>query len=286
MDRRTKFGARIAAAARALRTCLVVAPLVAGGQALAFAQGSQFRCLNVPEDRQVARIVGGYDAASETAPWQVSLQRRNGEHFCGGSLLTPSWVLTAAHCVPGTRPEDVVVMHGSHSLSAGGSKRGVSRIIVHENYRNVEAGDDIALVEVDRPFPGAATLQPQGPQLNRVFGPPGACAMVTGWGNMRGRSSYPDWLQAVNVPVVDQAECDRAYPGRISEKQVCAGYAQGTQDSCDGDSGGPLVVPGGVTGWTQLGIVSWGEGCARPNSYGVYTRVSHYIDWIQSNTSR
>ena len=88
------------------------------------------------------------------------------------------------------------------------------------------------------------------------------------------------------LPVIDNAACAERYGGRITDGQVCAGYEQGTMDSCQGDSGGPLVVPGGPTGWTQLGVVSFGRGCAQAGAYGVYTRVSHYIDWILAQTSR
>ena len=90
----------------------------------------------------------------------------------------------------------------------------------------------------------------------------------------------------VDLPIIDNATCAEVYPGRTADGQVCAGYAQGTMDSCQGDSGGPLVVPGGPTGWTQIGVASFGRDCAQPGAYGVYTRVSHYIDWILQQTSR
>ena len=96
-----------------------------------------------------------------------------------------------------------------------------------------------------------------------------------------------DRLRAVDLPIVNTTNCASVYPGAtIAEGQVCAGYEQGTMDSCQGDSGGPLVVPGGPTGWTQIGIVSWGRGCAQENAYGVYTRVSEYVDWILEETNR
>ena len=240
------------------------------------------------------------------APWQVSLRTSTSRwrHACGGSLIHPSWVLTAAHCLFGDgrlrSAEQVSVVHGTQSLSSGGERRGAVRLVPHERYRGggpASQGDDIALIRLSSPFPASRsqTVQLQSRQLEENFGFPGACSVVTGWGSLeawepgRGRSDargLPDRLRAVDLPIIDNRTCADGYPGLIGAGQVCAGYEQGTMDSCQGDSGGPLVVPGGPTGWTQIGVVSFGRGCAQPGAFGVYTRVSHYIDWILSQTSR
>ena len=323
-NRRTRRGARGpmgSAVERAGRTALAVGVAAAMGGAPASAQprstftwddyvrgeaptrGGQesqptFDCV-APDRRPVSRIVGGFDAPPGMAPWQISVQQwREGswENFCGGSLISPSWVLTAAHCFTEPRTgvqnrfeDDFRMMYGSQSLAAGGEYRRARRIVIHEGHDARRNLHDIALVRLADPIPDARTVQLQSPRLNRVFGPPGACAVVTGWGRLEDGGARPDRLQAVDLPIIENATCGSIYPGvypigLITDGQVCAGYEQGTLDTCGGDSGGPLVVPGGPTGWTQIGIVSYGWRCAAPRAYGVYTRVSSYIGWILDQT--
>jgi len=294
---------------RATRPCaiLLVGLVSAVGADAVRGQGlSRFECID-PDKRVVTRIVGGSVAPRDMAPWQVSLQLDfdgRWRHVCGGSLIHPAWVLTAAHCLfdgrGALRPSArVSVVHGTQSLSSGGVRRVADRLVPHERYRGggpASQGDDIGLIRLSSPFPAARaqTVQLQSRQLEANFGFPGACSVVTGWGSVEAwvpgrdrsaRRAFPDRLRAVDLPIVDNATCAESY-GRVAPGQVCAGYAQGTMDSCQGDSGGPLVVPGGPTGWTQIGVVSFGRGCAQPGAYGVYTRVSHYIDWILDRTSQ
>ena len=165
----------------------------------------------------------------------------------------------------------------------------MDRIVIHEGYDSQSLINDIAVMRLAEPFGARArTVQLPSPQLDQVFGSPGACSVVTGWGRtFEGAQTLPDRLQVVDLPVLDNATCASAYPEEeITAGHVCAGYQRGTMDSCGGDSGGPLVVPGGPREWTQLGVVSWGYGCAQAMRYGVYTRVSHYIDWILDQTAR
>ena len=306
MDNGLRRGGRPRATARRLVLAAFLA-LVATVDAAQAQEPARFECLD-QAGRRVSRIVGGTDARPGSAPWQVSLQGERGDrryHFCGGSLIAPSWVLTAAHCVEEDGevldPDDLFVVHGTREVFSDGERRAVARIALHPEYRpSGQRGqrNDIALLRMAEPFsaPRSQMVQLQSPQLDRAFGFPGSCAVVTGWGRLdvtdpgRARSerrSYPDRLQAVDLPIVDNATCAEVYStSQITAGEVCAGYEQRSASTCFGDSGGPLVVPGGPTGWTQIGVVSRGRGCGQPRAYSIFTRVSHYVDWIVAETSR
>ena len=304
-----------------VRICLLLVVCVSAPFGTDVAHGQtdgqvRLQC-TLPDGSGISRMVGPYTEAGGLVPWQVSLQHPDyGGHFCGGSLISPSWVLTAAQClnrfndpsksndpsepdVSGPDVGEITVMRGSLSLSSGGQRRSVKRFVIHDGYapdasRGVSA-HDIALVQLADRFMvmHRETVQLQSPQLERAFGSPGACSMVTGWvhtdDELTNRQPLPDRMQGVDLPVVDNRTCAAAMSdlGEVTDEMVCAGYEQGGLDACQGFSGSPLVVPGGVTGWSQLGIASWGESsCGKAGTYGVYTRVAPYIDWIQEQTSR
>lgn len=275
-------------------------------------QKATFDC-TLPDDpsgRQrtsLSRIVGGSSADWRDWPWQASLQFDNRQGMissssprdfiqaCGGSIIHPQWILTAAHCFdPGLPEHSMRIWHGGSLLGQGGNAYQISAVFSHHGYNDSTMENDIALVKLVQPItnlPRGAIVNLQTPVQERLFTPTGACSVVTGWGRLESGGATTAMLQQVDVPVVDLTTCQRAYQGRaqapIHDTNLCAGYAQGTRDSCQGDSGGPLVVPDPnvPAGWTQTGIVSWGIGCAAPESYGVYTRVAPFIPWILSTVA-
>lgn len=242
-------------------------------------------------NKQEPKIVGGKPALANSLPWQVSLgvswiADPYRAHFCGGAAYNANWVVTAAHCLDGTQPRDVAITAGTNLLGVGGSKHNVNRIIVHSRYSASTYDNDIALVELVEPLKfgtvlkSIALLQPSEEAATLIADEP---LVVSGWGaTVQGGGSVRD-LRYVDVPLVDRSACNRplAYDGEVTVNMICAGKMSGNVDSCQGDSGGPLTVRTS-TDPKLAGVVSWGEGCAKPNKVGVYTRVPNYVTWIQA----
>ncbi len=255
-----------------------------------------FSIAAVRADPASPTIVGGQEADPGEWPWQVVLVQKganpiNGA-FCGGSIITRDWVLTAAHCVDTASTSDLDVVVGIHDLrnpNTGFVRVALSQIVVHPGWNDANKDNDLALLKLAQPVPARAASGSGLPiaysnlATSAVGNLAGRTSTVTGWGNRSSNGSdFPDTLHEVEVPIISNADCAASY-GNLTDNMLCAGLPQGGKDSCQGDSGGPLVVYDQATAkWQQVGIVSFGIGCAEPGYPGVYARVSRYTNWINS----
>ncbi|KAK5650379.1 hypothetical protein RI129_001408 [Pyrocoelia pectoralis] len=233
------------------------------------------------------RIVGGVETQVNEYPWMVVLLN-GGRFYCGGSAINNKYVLTAGHCVNGISKDRLLAVFLDHDRSTSQETstffRRISRIINHGAYGvGASYNNDIALLQLEQPLNFDGILKPVClPLAGKSYS--GQIGIVTGWGATASQGSVSNKLQEVRVPILSHDDCQRTgYGKRVTENMICAGYPQGMKDSCQGDSGGPMHVVNGTNHFI-VGIVSWGEGCARPNYPGVYTRVNRYLTWILGNT--
>ncbi|KAL4647310.1 transmembrane protease serine 4-like [Arapaima gigas] len=238
-------------------------------------------CSDCGERPPQDRIVGGVDAKIEDWPWQVSLQL-NGQHTCGGTLVSERWVVSAAHCFASSTKElsrwRVVTGKTYISILAGST---VDKIITNGNYDPHLNDYDIAMLQLSQPITVSTVSHPAClPTLDLSLAD-GAPLVVTGWGyTHENAGQVSNILQKADVTLIAQRTCasNSVYGSAITPRMLCAGFLEGNVDACQGDSGGPLVYMSNR--WQLVGVVSWGMGCARKDRPGVYTNVESMVNWI------
>ncbi|MCF3120643.1 serine protease [Streptomyces arenae] len=231
-------------------------------------------------------VIGGRPVEVSDSPWTVALSSRDrfggtrAGQFCGGVVVSPTTVLTAAHCmsedvlgVPLGEVSDLKVIAGRGDLrETDGKEIPVRDAWVNPEYDGYTNSGDVAALTLSEPLPEGYVI-PMAGEGDPAY-EAGTGAAVYGWGDTTGAGNYAHSLRSARVKVLPDAVCERAYPGSADGKYVagtmlCAGEMDGRRDACQGDSGGPLVAHGRL-----IGLVSWGSGCGRAGSPGVYTRIS------------
>ncbi|KAK5646717.1 hypothetical protein RI129_005181 [Pyrocoelia pectoralis] len=220
------------------------------------------------------RIVGGQPVEIKQYPYQVSLEYY-GSHICGGSIIGPNKVLTAAHCTSGSSASSFKIRHSTSYRGLEGDVIEVASIAQNPEFNPFDLSNDVSVLTLTKNIEESDIGKPiEMVAANATEG--GRKAVCTGWGTLSSGGLLPHQLQAVDLNEVDRVQCNDDYRGGITDTMIC--FASPGKDSCQGDSGGPLVVDG-----KQVGIVSWGYGCAHPAYPGVYSHVAALRTFIDQH---
>ncbi|XP_042855252.1 trypsin-1-like [Penaeus japonicus] len=240
-----------------------------------------------------SRIVGGTEVnPRHKYPWQVGLKMRGGKkYWCGGAVINDRYVLTAAHCFfdsDGNRESDegLVVGVGDHLMSSTSDDVAATKLVsaakvtVHPQYNPKEFDYDVALVKLSDVLTFSREVGPVCLPKDDTKTYAGEKGIASGWGTLSSGGSQPDELMEVTVPILDPS----CWGQSVTARMLCAGLEEGGKDTCQGDSGGPLCVQENSK-YFQVGVTSFGNGCADPKSPGVYARVTKFLAWIGTNTA-
>ncbi|KAL6487066.1 hypothetical protein MHYP_G00036920 [Metynnis hypsauchen] len=246
----------------------------------------------------LSKIIGGYRSPIESQPWVASIFRKKGGFKCGGTLIAPCWVLTAAHCfLYSQRKEDYTVYLGKNALNETDPSKEqmftVTKLMIHEGYENENYNNDIALLQIVN-SKGQCAQRTRSvrtvclPPAKQMIPYGGACK-IAGYGrvSLSSQFTYSQYLKETYVNAISQIACDRDYYREseipVTDNMFCAASPTWKEDACQGDSGGPLVYE--QNGRMFLfGIISWGDECATESKPGVYTKVTNYNKWIAERT--
>ncbi|KAM5236236.1 kallikrein-1 [Ctenodactylus gundi] len=232
-----------------------------------------------------SRIIGGQECVKNSQPWQVALYRYS-DFQCGGVLVDPMWVLTAAHCAN----DNYQIWLGRHDLfghEATAQFILVSKSFIHPDFNmslleehpaspNDDFSHDLMLLHLKTPAQITDAVQVLG--LPTKEPEEGSTCLASGWGSTDPDTpEYSDELQCVDLKLLPNEDCENAHTQKVTEFMLCAGHLEGGKDTCVGDSGGPLLCNG-----VLQGITSWGhQPCAYPNKPGIYTKLLSHVQWIK-----